>query len=41
MMTRMCPGCGCEDVNFWFDGDEYWCQDCYEKMKEEDDEEKQ
>jgi hypothetical protein len=29
-----CPSCGCEDPNFYYDGDEYWCEECTEAMEE-------
>lgn len=31
-----CPGCGLEGANFYYDGSEYYCEDCYLKMKEEE-----
>lgn len=31
-----CPGCTLEDPNFYYDGDVYWCEECYQEMEEEE-----
>ena len=32
----ICTRCGLEDANYYFDGEEYYCEDCFDEMEEED-----